>query len=355
MLPTETLLSGLSRAIPEEWLCEEIRRPGTVIDWSQVCELGDKHCLLPILHETLHHMGLLKNGYLPKEMVSRLEKGRQVWLLRNLLSIKELERISEAVTEEKIPVLVIKGPVLAELVYRDISLRPFSDLDIVVHPRHRGTIGDLLRKLGYRYMPSAGLPEDSYQAAIIDGGPKWNALWLDVHHDISALMRLRGRRYDIRDMWRASAPYKSPLVRRLCWEDFLCHLATHASLDSYSRFVLLCDIDRLLRIPGFIDWPKALDRAARCRCTVDLWLALDLAKSMLGTEIPKAVSDVLAVGHLRRVMVKSHINEQSVFAEVSGSPRKLLFRVATTDRYAELPVLLFNAAKIVIHRFAQYR
>ena len=49
-----------------------------------------------------------------------------------------------------IPFFMIKGSILAEHIYRDPSLRRFSDLDLVVHRDTLARAEELLRSLGYR-------------------------------------------------------------------------------------------------------------------------------------------------------------------------------------------------------------
>ena len=47
-----------------------------------------------------------------------------------------MEQINKLCNENKIPLLFLKGPVLAKELYGDISLRTSSDLDILI-PIHK--------------------------------------------------------------------------------------------------------------------------------------------------------------------------------------------------------------------------
>ncbi len=67
----------------------------------------------------------------------------------NLARLVDLRRVLEAYDQKKIPVLVVKGPVLGVCLYGDIALRPFGDLDLVVPVEERERAMDCLEELGF--------------------------------------------------------------------------------------------------------------------------------------------------------------------------------------------------------------
>lgn len=74
--------------------------------------------------------------------------------LFGLLLLRELRRLSSALRASDLPFAAWKGPVLAEELYGDVTLRPSTDLDLLV-PRSRvGAAAEVLAEHGYA--PEAG-------------------------------------------------------------------------------------------------------------------------------------------------------------------------------------------------------
>ena len=61
----------------------------------------------------------------------------------------EMEQVSKLFTENHIPLLFLKGPVIAADIYGDISLRTSKDLDILISITHVEKAEKLLLSLGY--------------------------------------------------------------------------------------------------------------------------------------------------------------------------------------------------------------
>ena len=85
-----------------------------------------------------------------------LRAARRLVAVDNLRLRRELRRVAGALTEVNIPVLALKGIVLASAAYGDPSLRPMTDLDVLVPPGERENAVRALQKLGFDY--PEGLP-----------------------------------------------------------------------------------------------------------------------------------------------------------------------------------------------------
>src|SRR5450759_418927 len=111
--------------------------------WDEILGIALRHGVAPLLHRALQSNGAL--GRLPNPIRTRLEEERRATALDNLRNYGEFRRIARALRERGIPVIALKGLHLAELVYRDISLRPMSDLDILVpHSQVKHAVATLL-------------------------------------------------------------------------------------------------------------------------------------------------------------------------------------------------------------------
>jgi hypothetical protein len=103
---------------------------------------------------------------------SRVREAVQQTRLRALALDAAQRRVVQALEEGGIPVLPLKGTVLADRVYGDPGLRPATDVDILVSPAQFGAAVATIRALGYPPAEdpiwTAGLPELHY--AFVDTG-----------------------------------------------------------------------------------------------------------------------------------------------------------------------------------------
>lgn len=68
--------------------------------------------------------------------------------IRELYIYEKLKKVIGAFEERQIPVIVLKGALLAKAVY-PFGVRPFDDIDLLVKPEHFDEINNVLQKLGY--------------------------------------------------------------------------------------------------------------------------------------------------------------------------------------------------------------
>jgi hypothetical protein len=69
-----------------------------------------------------------------------------------VLAVHELGALLDAFEHARLPVIPLKGPVLAEALYRDPAGRPLTDLDLLVPPAEVDRAVELLTRLGYRHL-----------------------------------------------------------------------------------------------------------------------------------------------------------------------------------------------------------
>src|SRR5204863_7062817 len=68
---------------------------------------------------------------------------------RNLLLLHELGLCLQQLSAARVEVIVLKGAALAQAVYRDLSLRPMGDVDLLVRRADVATTTHLLAQQGY--------------------------------------------------------------------------------------------------------------------------------------------------------------------------------------------------------------
>ncbi len=91
---------------------------------------------------------------------------------------KELERVDELFTAQGIPYAVMKGAHVRECVYPDPSLRPSSDIDILVSPADRQRAARILLDDGFtvHVKPDGVSHEATFSRGLTDIDLHWNLL-----------------------------------------------------------------------------------------------------------------------------------------------------------------------------------
>jgi hypothetical protein len=150
-----------------------------------------------------------------------------------------------------IPVVLLKGAVLAQLLYGDLARRPQYDIDLLVRGRDARRARSILQAAAYRR-----LRRDSHSISLARG-----AVHVDLHHALRS-----SPAYAINEdrLWtRArSVHIAGHDVRTLAHDDTLAFLAMSLTEDigfGMQKLKNLCDIWLLARrLDGTVDWDEWL-------------------------------------------------------------------------------------------------
>ncbi len=261
--------------------------------WDEILGIALRHGVAPLLHRALQSNGAL--GRLPNPVRARLEEERRATALDNLRNYGQFRRVARALRERGVPVIALKGLHLAELVYRDISLRPMSDLDILVPRSQVKQAVATLHGLDY------GFDEDLSGAANAMLDTKYDVelahrhmdILLEVHWSLSE----PPKRYTavLEDIWRSAVPARLGDADALVMspEFVLLHVCVHLACHHVFVFRLsaLCDIAEIVRVHPELDWIVVVGHGRRHGWGRGVAAALRLAMDHLGAAVP---ADVLA-------------------------------------------------------------
>jgi Uncharacterised nucleotidyltransferase len=232
----------------------------------------------------------------------RLFKVRRLTAVHNLLLRHELGKTLEALQGNGIPALALKGIVLAYTAYPDLSLRPMSDVDLLVPPGKREEAVLILRTLGYEFPEGVlAMSRDPTRrlSQVREFAPplrlRASPMLLEVHGHLECSEPMFPM--SLEEFWSRSilVDLKGLTVRTLCPEDFLFHLCLHQSCWHRFGMGLLPLVDLRLLLDSRLDWNWAgiAERSLRCGCATWMYLTLELARDLVGAPVPDSFFEAL--------------------------------------------------------------
>ena len=132
--------------------CLKGQEPGDrQVDWPSVAELARRHSLEPLLYHRLEREQKLSRVPAPER--EQLRKAYYLNADRNIRRYHQLQPVLAALRDRGIPVILLKGACLAEIVYRNIALRPMRDVDLLVPKTELARARTALLEYGCAHKP----------------------------------------------------------------------------------------------------------------------------------------------------------------------------------------------------------
>ena len=258
------------------------------LDWARLIELAKAHGLRPLL---FRHLEQTLGPTLPRQVFSQLWVYQEQLAAKNHRMYEEMLAIVALFAHEGIPVLPLKGPMLALQAYRDLALREFGDLDLLVPAERRARARQLLAERGYAsFFPISAAAEQAllhspihYHIALK------RELMVELHWKTDAEFAIEPK--DDPSWWKSLGVTRvgDTDVRVLAPHEQVLALCLHGSKHHWSSLHWLVDIAELLRKQPDLDWNWMLQRAGELRARRRLALGLRLLRDRMGCTLPEAV------------------------------------------------------------------
>jgi hypothetical protein len=205
----------------------------------------------------------------------------------------ELLRLLPLFEAQRLPVVPLKGPVLATTIYGDVGVRASSDLDLLIHKQDVRRTHDLLLSEGYRLHSILPWPGDlrnkeselSFERE--DGGVRVDLHW-------SLIPEYLPQPVNEERLWTNLQPTQlgGREVMSLGDEDLLLFLCCHGAKHLWERLSWICDTAKFIQVRPDLDWDRVMRSASEQHCTRFLLLGLAVAENMLGGAVPKAILEL---------------------------------------------------------------
>ena len=276
-------------------------------DQDRLIRLAKKEGMTGLLYKSLKKAGIL--GFLGHLQMQQLQSFYYRTVQRNLQIVHDLKEILRRSKEKGVQVVVLQGIALLEKIYKDIGLRPLTDIDLWVLPEKRGVFDALMTQLGYRRDP------------LYPNTFKKDKTIVDINSHILWADRIRSRRHLLAKSQRAL--YDNIEILNFegepagCLDDLdqVLYLSLHAFKHCASRLVWLVDIKQLITGWQTSNWKALFDRARELGQVSIVCYMLYLMGHLFNLKLPADIQAMVAdrrLTWLEGVILEKRLNGRSL-------------------------------------------
>lgn len=276
--------------------------PLSATDWQELARTAARHQLAPWLYwqvagEAEQRGQPAPAPAPPPAVVNALREAFLKTAARNALLYHNLAQVLGALQSAGIQVAVLKGAHLAALIYPQPGFRPMADTDLLLPPDQLDSAHQLLLSLGYTPraepgFPAPALPLGSQAAPLAKHlpcydkhpHPRIEIHWTIEQPVLAQTLDLAALRARLRPVHIAGVE-----THVLAPEDMVLYQCTHLAGHRFACHGLrpFCDLAVTLRhFQSTLDWPVIAARAREWRAESGVYLALRLARELLGAPLP---------------------------------------------------------------------
>jgi hypothetical protein len=304
--------------------------------WDLFIELSMHHRVFPLLYSKLKK---LNASFIPKHVIQTLKYHYKRNTLQMLHMSAEIEKINKLFSDRGMRLLFLKGPILAQSLYGDVSLRTSSDLDFIIPMEQLQKSEEILMEQGYK--------KDDYIDTVLSDW-KWRHHHMTYYHSQKGIKveihwRLHpgpGKEQSFNELWErknCSSLTSSP-VYFLGNEDLFLFLVSHGARHGWSRLRWIIDIHQILQ--HNLDWKKLYQLLEKYRSLHVGGQAIILSSQLFDTKVPKELQSLLVKNHARKLAQEAvfylermvNLHSEPVPKEVSNYHKRHLFSLMSNHQ-----------------------
>ena len=263
------LIFLLSQIHPSKKELRQLLQKG--INETHFLDLAFANGVFPLVCKVLneHSIHLPNNDY---------KKTFQQTVTDNFYISAQLLHIIHLLKLRNISIIPIKGPLLSQHAYQDISLRAFSDLDILAKEEDLIDISNILIALGYKSehdIAALHHPHILNQFSDISFTHQVSGLSIELHWKL--LKSASAELAQVPNLFKNAIPidFQNTSLLSLPLEEEFLYLCVHAAKHRFERVEWMNDLNRLYELyHETYDWDKILSIADKEGFTVPYLLGL---------------------------------------------------------------------------------
>jgi hypothetical protein len=325
------LVVALLQADAREEIEAILQKP---IDWQNFLQMAEKHKVVPLVFQNLENY----SAYVPAEFFEEIRTRCRKLAAKNLGKTLHLLKLGELFRMNDVPFIAYKGAALAAFAYKDVSLRQFTDLDLLIRKKDFPFVKRLIVENGGEPGWKLTAKEEKavlkyyYEYPFVFGENKtlveihWHLLESFFAFDFET-EKLFARAENV-FLYGKSVP-------TLNAADALVVATAHGSKHFWKRLAWICDIGKLIETDE-IDWSAAFELARKFGSLRMLLLGLRLANDVLKCALPEEIRRCIdkdgEVKLLADVLKNTLFEENNEFAGMKMAKTHLKMRERVGDK-----------------------
>jgi hypothetical protein len=276
-------------------------------DQGRLIRLAKKEGMMGLLFKSLKKAGVL--GFFGHRQMQKLQSAYYRTIQHNLQIVNDLKEILDRSNENAVRVVLLQGVALLEKIYKDIGLRPLTDIDLWVLPEKRGVFDDVMIQLGYQ------------RDRLYPNTFKKGSTIVDINSHILWADRIRSRRHLLAKGQHAL--YEKIEILNFDGEpagcldvlDQVLYLSLHAFKHCAGRLIWLVDINHLITGWQTSNWKALFDRAREWGQVSIVYDMLYLMRHLFNLKLPadiQAMVEGSSLKWLESVILQRRLNGRSL-------------------------------------------
>jgi|GEM_PF-4617340 len=240
---------------------QDLVRPD--LNWNYVIRAAGRHRITPLLFKAIIDTSAKEK--VPPAVFEAMKKTYIACLMGNQRLYLQLAPLLEVFAANSIPVILLKGAALCLNTYSDIALRPFGDVDLLVHKENVPRCQQLIEESGYKVILQNYFPVPDERNDEL--GCEWTyykgQTVVELHWDL--LDKLAPFNIDIDYFWHEAmeVDVQGQPALVMSPEKQLLHLCLHQFKHHWEHLRDLTDISLVIqKNRDSLNWDE-ISRAAR--------------------------------------------------------------------------------------------
>ena len=276
------------------------------LDWGYFLRTAGRHGVIPLVYSFLRRNAA---DCPPGEVMDSLRCHAQAVARRSEVFTGELVRLLGLFESGGLRPIPVKGPVLGADAYGDVSLREYSDLDILFDKRDVLAAEDILVAQGYalksrRFFegsPDGGGPGARAVTSIMEVSLNYDIALVSPDGEVHVELHWRlfpwyfSRSHDLIGPLDQPEPgsFTGVMVNKLPVDTTIIFLCLHGAKHNWTELRWVCDVAELVRSRPDIAWDSMIRRARAMGSGRSVALGLCLARDLFGSLLPRGVAEFI--------------------------------------------------------------
>lgn len=320
------------------------------LDWDSVIHNAIYHKVIPLLHRSL---STSFHDKVPASALKRITTQLKETSLYTFIISASLLNVLSLLHENEIPVLPVKGAMLAEKLYGSATMRSYSDVDILVHQENLGKALNVLQENKYTLLPE-GIPQSTFlkflqyyhHGRLLDR----NGILIELHWELSGFYAPEPITLEKLEPFLTETIFNNCPTLALSNEMLFVFLCLHGNKHFWAKLDYICSIAELMNVIPDLDWDVIMELGKKYKMSKRILISLSLAKKLFAPAIPEKMETMLtinpAVARLADKIIGNELSRDSEASKVHPLLRTILYQPAAMD--SKLDAIRFVLRSLII-------